>query len=95
MGNNIQGIWKEAVNANLTLYFLLLGTSPLTVIPTTTNRKELVEKGHANLTLYFLLLGTSPLTVIPTTTNRKELVEKGQGRKGEEEAQFELISKGN
>ena len=63
MGNNIQGIWKEAVNANLTLYFLLLGTSPL--------------------------------TVIPTTTNRKELVEKGQGRKGEEEAQFELISKGN
>ena len=63
MGNNIQGIWKEAVNANLTLYFLLFGTSPL--------------------------------TVIPTTTNRKELVEKGQGRKGEEEAQFELISKGN
>ena len=63
MGNNIQGIWKEAVNANLTLYFLLLGTSPL--------------------------------TVIPTTTNRKELVEKGQGRKGEEEAQFELISKVN
>ena len=63
MGNNIQGIWKEAVNANLTLYFLLLGTSPL--------------------------------TVIPTTTNRKELVEKEQGRKGEEEAQFELISKGN
>ena len=63
MGNDIQGIWKEAVNANLTLYFLLLGTSPL--------------------------------TVIPTTTNRKELVEKGQGRKGEEEAQFELISKVN
>ena len=63
MGNNIQGIWKEAVNAYLTLYFLLLGTSPL--------------------------------TVIPTTTNRKELVEKGQGRKGEEEAQFELISKVN
>ena len=63
MGNNIQGIWKEAVNANLTLYFLLLGISPL--------------------------------TVIPTTTNRKELVEKGQGRKGEEEAQFELISKVN
>ena len=63
MGNNLQGIWKEAVNANLTLYFLLLGTSPL--------------------------------TVIPTTTNRKELVEKGQGRKGEEEAQFELISKVN
>ena len=50
---------------------------------------------NANLTLYFLLLGTSPLTVIPTSTNRKELVEKGQGRKGEEEAQFELISKVN
>ena len=43
---------------------------------------------NANLSLYFLLLGTSP-----TTGHGKELVEKRQGRKGEEEAQFELISK--
>ena len=47
---------------------------------------------NANLSLYFLFLGTSPLTVIPTTGHGKELIEKAQGRKGEQEAQFELIS---
>ena len=47
---------------------------------------------NANLTLYFLLLDTSPLTVIPTTGHGKELIGKAQGRKGEQEAQFELIS---
>ena len=46
---------------------------------------------NAYLSLYFLLLGTSPPTVIPTSGHRKELVEKMQGRKGEQEAQFELI----
>ena len=46
---------------------------------------------NANLSLYFLLLGTSPLTVTPTTGHGKELMEKGQGRKGEEEGQFESI----
>ena len=45
-----------------------------------------------NLSLYSLLLGTSPLTVKPTTGHEKELIEKGQGRKGEQKAQFELIS---
>ena len=45
---------------------------------------------NANLTLYFLF---SPLTVIPTTGHGKELIGKAQGRKGEQEAQFELISK--
>ena len=50
---------------------------------------------NTNLSLYFLLLGTSPLTIIPTTGHGKELIEKGQERKGEEEAQFELISKVN
>ena len=60
MGNNLQRICREAVNANLSLYLLFLGTSPLTVIPTT---------GHG-----------------------KELIGKAQGRKGEQEAQFELIS---
>ena len=60
MVNNLQCIWREAVNANLSLYFLFLGTSPLTVEPTT---------GHG-----------------------KELMEKEQRRKGEEEAQFELMS---
>ena len=45
-----------------------------------------------NLSLYSLLLGTSPLTVKPTTGHVKELIEKGQQRKGEQEAQFELIS---
>ena len=61
MGNNIQRIWWEAVNAY-------------------------------NLSLFSLLLGTSPLTVKPTTGHVKELIEKGQGRKGEQKAQFELIS---
>ena len=60
MGNNLQRIWREALNADLSLYFLFLGTSPLTVKPTT---------GHG-----------------------KELIRKAQGRKGEQEAQFELIS---
>ena len=60
MGNNLQRICRETVNTNLTLYFLFLDTSPLTVIPTT---------GHG-----------------------KELIGKAQGRKGEQEAQFELIS---
>ena len=50
---------------------------------------------NANLSLYFLLLGTSPLTVVPTTGHGKELTEKEQGRKDEEEGQFESISKGN
>ena len=61
MGNNMQHIWWEAVNAY-------------------------------NLSLYFLLLGTSLLTVKPTTGHVKELIEKAQGRKGEQKAQFELIS---
>ena len=60
MGNNLQRICREAMNTNLSLYFLFLDTSPLTVIPTT---------GHG-----------------------KELMGKAQGRKGEQEAQFELIS---
>ena len=47
---------------------------------------------NANLSLYFLFLGTSPLTVIPITGHGKELMEKEQRRKGEEEAQFELMS---
>ena len=34
------------MNANLSLYFLLLGTSPLTVTPTTGHGKELMEKGQ-------------------------------------------------
>ena len=63
MGNNLQRIWRKAVNANLSLYFLLIGTSPF--------------------------------TVEPTTGLIKELIEKEQGRKGEQEAQFELISKVN
>ena len=50
---------------------------------------------NANFSLYFLLLGTSPLTVVPTTGHGKELMEKEQRRKGEEEAQFELISVAN
>ena len=60
MGNNLQRIWREALNADLSLYFLFLATSSLTVKPTT---------GHG-----------------------KELIGKAQGRKGEQEAQFELIS---
>ena len=47
---------------------------------------------NTNLSLYFLFLDTSPLTVIPTTGHGKELIGKAQGRKGEQEAQFELIS---
>ena len=47
---------------------------------------------NANLTLYFLF---SPLTVIPTTGHGKELIGKAQRREGEQEAQFELISKVN
>ena len=43
----------------------------------------------------FCPLQTSPLTVVPTTGHGKELTEKEQGRKGEEEGQFESISKGN
>ena len=47
---------------------------------------------NTNLSLYFLFLDTSPLTVIPTTGHGKELMGKAQGGKGEQEAQFELIS---
>ena len=47
---------------------------------------------NAYLSLYFLLLGTSPLPVVPTTSHGKELMEEGQGRKGEQEGQFKLIS---
>ena len=47
---------------------------------------------NANLTLYFLF---SPLTVIPTTGHGKELIGKAQRREGEQETQFELISKVN
>ena len=50
---------------------------------------------NTNLSLYFLFLGTSPLTVVSTTGHGKELIEKAQGRKGEQEDQFELISKVN
>ena len=50
---------------------------------------------NTNLSLYFLFLDTSPLTVIPTTGHGKELIGKAQGRKGEQEAQFELISEVN
>ena len=50
---------------------------------------------NANPALYFLVLGSSPLTVISTTGHEKELIGKTQGRKGEQEAQFELISKVN
>ena len=63
MGNNLQHIYREAVNTNLSLYFLFVDTSPLTAIPTT---------GHG-----------------------KELIGKAQGRKGEQEAQFELMSEVN
>ena len=45
---------------------------------------------NANLTLCFLF---SPLTVIPTTGHGKELIGIAQGRKGEQEAQFELMKK--
>ena len=45
---------------------------------------------NANLTLCFLF---SPLTVIPTTGHGKELIGIARGRKGEQEAQFELMKK--
>ena len=35
----------------------------------------------------------APPIVIPTSGHRKELIEKMQGRKGEQEAQFDLIFK--
>ena len=38
----------------------------------------------------FLRLGTSPLTVVPTTGQGKEL-EEPCGKKGEQDAQLELI----
>ena len=37
------------MNANLFLYFLLLGTSPLTVIPSTGHEIELIEKGQRKI----------------------------------------------
>ena len=46
MGNNLQRICREAVNADLSLYLLFLGTSPLTVIPTTGYGKELIGKAQ-------------------------------------------------
>ena len=46
MVNNLQRIWREAVNADLSLYFLFLATSPLTVIPTTGHGKELIGKAQ-------------------------------------------------
>ena len=46
---------------------------------------------NANLSA-FLPLGTSPLNVIPTTGHGKEL-EEPWGRKGEQDAQFELFLK--
>ena len=56
------------------------------------NNLQRICREAVNLTLYFLFLGTLPLTVIPTTGHGKELIGKAQGRKGEQEAQFELIS---
>ena len=44
---------------------------------------------NANLSLYFLSSGTSPLIVVPTTGHGKEL-EESWGRKGEQNAKFEL-----
>ena len=49
---------------------------------------------NTNLPLHFLPLGTSPLIVLPTTGHGKEL-EEPWGRKGEWDAQFELICKVN
>ena len=46
MGNNLQRICREAVNADLSLYFLFLGTSSLTAIPTTGHGKELIGKAQ-------------------------------------------------
>ena len=53
------------------------------------------EAVNTNLPLYFLFLDTSPLTVISTTSHGKQLIGKAQGRKGEQEAQFELMSEVN
>ena len=47
---------------------------------------------NADLSLYFLFLATSPLTVKPSTGHGEELIGKAKRRKGEQEAQFELIS---
>ena len=44
-------------------------------------------------TFVLLLLATSPLAIKPSTGLRKELIEKEQQSKGEQEGQFELISK--
>ena len=49
---------------------------------------------HAYLSLCFLPLGTPPLTVVPSTNYRKE-PEEPWGKKGEQDAQFELIFKVN
>ena len=46
---------------------------------------------NANLSA-FLPLGTSPLIVVPTTGHGKKL-EEPWGRKGEQDAQFELFLK--
>ena len=46
MVNNLQRICREAVNTNLSLYFLFLGTSPLTVIPTTGHGIELIGRAQ-------------------------------------------------
>ena len=59
------------------------------------NNLQRICREAVNLTLYFLFLGTLPLTVIPTTGHGKELIGKAQRREGEQEAQFELISKVN
>ena len=37
------------MNANLSLYFLLLGSSPLTVVPSTGHEIELIEKGQRKI----------------------------------------------
>ena len=49
---------------------------------------------HAYLSLCFLPLGTPPLTVVPSTNYRKE-PEEPWGKKGEQDAQFELNFKVN
>ena len=52
-----QNIWREAVNANLSLPLLPLGTLPLSVVPTTGHGKELEEpwgrKGEQNTQFEF------------------------------------------
>ena len=49
---------------------------------------------NANLSVHFSPSGTSPLAVVPTTGHGKEQ-EESWGRKGEQDAQFELIFKIN